>query len=72
MKRLAAVVAVVGAVAYVTVLQPDAPMPPTPANPYRYCVESAKPDHRWDCYLLGDVPNGATVVWAGLQSDIPR
>lgn len=65
---VAAVVA--AAVAYVTVGQPT-PDPPTPTDPYRYCVESSQPDHRWDCYLVGDVPAGAVIQWAGRQSDIP-
>lgn len=67
MKRLAAVVAAVGAVAYVTVLQPSAPTP-TPTNPYVYCVNVSERE----CYVNGEVPDGAVIEWAGRSSDVPR
>lgn len=43
------------------------------AGPIRHCTSApATLDGQWECFLPGDVPAGATVVWTGPEADIPK
>ena len=38
------------------------------AGPWRHCVQTTQ----LNCYLTGDVPPGAVIVWSGPEADIPK
>ena len=78
--KLAAVFGATAAIYATLAVIAPVPEPEPGTGPWRHCIEvqvlpptdTFLGTTRLDCYLTGDVPEGARIVWSGYESNIPR